>query len=252
MKKRILIFTGGLLLIVAIVVVIICLYPYIRLKQYVDMLEKQQYSYNCSYYVELNGINSQSFNGKIKGYRDNPYTSAKVYLNDKKVTDVYVEDEGAILVNLKPLIVQMVDALTAENKKLNMLKYTVKNTYVSVDQCSKVLDADLQGKIDEAINCKYSVKKLSNPPSTKNINIDLKSVQAYKITTNTYIEEIIIVIGLNSEGETIGSFIIDDENLYLEAQLDYDTDDTDDISLPEESFSSYEISVFKSLYKMFK
>lgn len=253
MKKRIIIISISATLVVAIVIALICLAPLIRLKKYMNTLEKKQYAFNCEYYAEINGNSKNSISGTIEGYRDNPYTYGKVYIDDNKLTTVYVEDGGDILINLKPVIMQMIEEVAPDDTKWHMLKYTVKNTYVSLDQCSDVMDTDFQGMIDEATECKYSVKKLSNPPETKSIDLDdLNKVQAYKITTDTDIEEIIIVLGVNSDGETIGSVIIDDKMIYLEAQLEYDTGKTDEISMPEESFSEYEIGIFKTLLKMFK
>lgn len=252
MKKRIILISIGAFLLVSIIVTVIVIFPYIRLLKYANTLKNEKYAYTCQYNLEYKGSKNYNFTGTIKGYRDEPYTYGKIYLEDTKVTEVYVSDEGEALFNLKPIILMLIDKVSEEHSEFNILRLTVKNTYVSLNQCKDLLGVDTQAIIDENLASNYKVKCISKIPETKYIDIKLKDVQGYKINTSTEIEEIIFVLGKDENGNTVGNVIIDDENLYLEATLNYDTKDTDDIKFPEESFSSFEINVFETIYKLFK
>ena len=232
MKKKLVVIISVVLLSIAIVALIL-LFPYIRLLNLANDLKNEQYSFRCSYYFELKNI-EKSFAGKVEGCKDTQTIYGKVYYENEMITEIYANDEEC-LINVSDLMGD------------NVLDLFIKDAYISLEQCSEILDVDIDSIINEVLNCEYTVKSISKSPSLKVLDADDKIKNRYKISTDSVLEDFYVLLGVGDEKNTVCSIIIDKEEIYCELSFVCDIGEVEEIYMPKKTLSSMELYLLKQI-----
>ena len=232
MKKKLVVIISAVLLSIAIVALIL-LFPYIRLQNFANDLRNEQYSFGCSYYFELKNI-EKSFAGKVEGYKDTQTIYGKVYYENDMITEIYANDETCLI---------NVSALMGDN----VLDLFIKDAYISLEQCSEILDVDIDSIINEVLNCEYTVKSVSKSPTLKILGADNKIKNRYKISTDSILEDFYILLGADEEENAVCNVIIEKEEMYWELSFVCDIGEVEEIYMPKKTLSSMELYLLKQI-----
>ena len=246
MKKKLLILIPAIVLSIAVIVLIV-LFPYIRLLNFVNDLKNEQYTYTCFYYLELKDT-EKFFEGSVEGCKDAQSVYGKIYLEDKKITEIYANNEDC-LINVSPLISDRLDSIDLMNINLDLF---IKDTYITLEQCSEILDVDIESKISEILNCEYSVKTTAQAPDLKFLELDNKIKNRYTISTDSMLGDFFILLGTNEEKNTVCNVILDQKEIYFEMSFSYDIGEVEEIYMPKKSLSAWEMYLLKQILNMMK
>ena len=230
--------------------------PYLELKHTLNELKEKDYSYSLDY--SISGIDfifgNKLLDGSINGEKAKDILRGEIQIENTEYLEVYVQKDGNLLFNLKPVFEILLDKIKesqGSSTMLNLLSYALKDTYVSLEQIQSITGEKNVESIENVevfskLFSSYKIKKLEQPENTDREY--LADAHFYQLTFEN--SDIVVVVGIPRKQKGKMYLKATKDTLELEVDAEYELKTIENLSMPVNTVSDRTISVFKKIYDL--